>query len=92
MHMGTEPLNCILVSKGVKREFKLRPTIPYLITDLVPQEYFLSAYIDKNGDSRYSSGGLEPADKAESFWVYPSEIKVRARWETDLGLWRLGEN
>ena len=92
MYMGTEALNCIFVSKGVNREFKLRPTIPYLITDLVPQEYYLSAYIDKNGDGRYTSGGLEPADKAEPFWVYPTEIKVRARWEIDLGLWRLGED
>jgi len=91
MQMGFEDMECSLVSKGVKRNFLLKPGIAALIKDLPAQKYSLVAYVDKDKNGRYSGGGMEIESGSEPFWVYPEEIKVRARWETDLGLWRYKE-
>ena len=91
VYMGREVLECRLNGKGIEKNFKLEPGAPHIIENLPARSYSLSAYIDKDGNGHYNSGGLGPAAKAEPFWIYPDEIKVRARWETDLGLWRLGD-
>ncbi|NQV30889.1 MAG: Ig-like domain-containing protein [Candidatus Marinimicrobia bacterium] len=89
IHMGVQEIYCTLSGKGVERQFKLVPGSSTVITDLPARTYSLSAFLDRDGDGLYSSGGLGPAAPSESFWIYNSEIKVRARWETDLGIWRL---
>ncbi len=89
IQMGVVKLICQLKGKGVDRRFTLDPGSSYILEELPAQTYSLTAFIDRNGDNRYNSGGLGPAAGSESFWVYRSEIKVRARWETDLGIWRL---
>lgn len=88
LHMSSNTLNCRLKGKGVDRKFKLKPSSPALIEGLPAQSYILVAFIDENGDGRYQSGGVGPAAGSEPFIFYPDPIKVRARWETDLGLWR----
>jgi len=87
-HMGVEELECRLVSTGIERSFRLKPGVEYLISDLPARKYKLTAFVDSDGNGLYSSGGMDLKAGAELFWVYPDEIKVRARWETDLGLWR----
>ncbi|MBT3253664.1 MAG: Ig-like domain-containing protein [Candidatus Marinimicrobia bacterium] len=91
MHMGVDVLECRLTGKGIDRHFQLRPGEVITMEGLPARSYALVAYIDENGDGRYQSGGLGPAAKSEPFWFYPDEIKVRARWETDLGIWILHE-
>lgn len=91
MQLGRENLQCTLIGKGVERQFELKRAEVISIEYLPAQSYSLVAYIDKNGDGRYQSGGMGPAAKSEPFWFYRDEIRVRARWETDLGIWRLHE-
>lgn len=88
IHMSSNTLSCRLTGKGVDRRFKLKPSSPEIVEGLPAQAYTLVAFIDENGDGRYQSGGMGPAGKSEPFIFYPEPIKVRARWETDLGLWR----
>ncbi len=88
-HMGVDILECRLTGKGVDRLFKLNPSESVTIDGLPAQSYALVAFIDRDGDGRYMSGGMGPAAKSEPFWFYPDEIKIRARWETDLGIWIL---
>lgn len=89
MHMGVEVLECKLISKNVERFFSLKPGTAYFLDNLPAQTYSLSAYVDENADGHFNSGGLDPLIASESFWIYPDEIRIRARWETDLGIWRL---
>ncbi len=91
IHMGVDVLECRLTGKGVNRQFQLKPGEVATLVGLPARSYALSAYVDENGDGRYQSGGMGPAAKSEPFWFYPGEIKVRARWETDLGIWILYE-
>ncbi|MBT4033744.1 MAG: hypothetical protein HOB84_11005 [Candidatus Marinimicrobia bacterium] len=91
MHMGVDVLECRLTGKGIDRQFQLKPGGVITIEGLPARSYALVAYVDENGDGRYQSGGLGPAAKSEPYWFYPDEIKVRARWETDLGIWMLHE-
>lgn len=49
---------------------------------LFPGEYTLSIWEDKNGNSRYDWGSLDPFEMAEPFRTYPDIIRVRSRWET----------
>ncbi len=88
-HNGNYDLECKLTGRGINRSFKLKPGIPHLVDQLPAQKYFLSAYVDQDGNGRYTSGGLGPVSGSEPFWFYPSEIRIRARWETDLGEWEL---
>ncbi len=91
IHMGAEVLECNLRSKSVERSFSLNPGTAYLVENLPAQEYSLSAYVDMNSNGYFNSGGLDPKTASEPFWIYPTEIRVRARWETDLGIWQLQE-
>ncbi len=88
MHYGSHTLQCHLIGENVSRDFQLKPRNSIVLEELPAGQYSLQAYFDKNGDGRYNSGGLEAVSKSEEFWVYPDEIRVRARWETELGLWR----
>jgi len=91
LQMGVHVLECRLTGRDIDRSFKLKPGEAIIIDDLPAQTYALVAFIDENGDGRYMSGGMGPAAKSEPYWFYPDEIKVRARWETDLGIWILHE-
>ncbi len=89
LYRGSEILECEINGEQVKRSFRLESGTAQLLEQLPAQQYTLSAYVDRNGDGRYNSGGLGPVTGAEPFWIYPSKIRVRARWETDLGEWEL---
>ena len=91
IQMGVHVLECRLTGKGIDRQFQLKPGEVSTLEGLPARSYALVAYVDENGDGRYQSGGMGPAARSEPFWFYPNEIKVRARWETDLGIWVLHE-
>ncbi|MCF7824513.1 MAG: Ig-like domain-containing protein [Candidatus Marinimicrobia bacterium] len=91
MQMSIRTLECRLLSKDLQLNFRLQPNTAYEISNLPAQNYTLVAFLDSDGNGRYSSGGMGLAEGAEPFWIYPDVIKVRARWETDLGLWRYRE-
>ncbi len=54
----------------------------YNFADLLPGRYLLSAYLDMDGNSRFSFGCPMPFISAEPFWVGQDTVKVRSRWET----------
>ncbi len=89
MQIGSDVLQCRLTARDLDRSFELVPGQPLLIKELPARTYSLTGYIDRDSNGRYNSGGLGPAARAESFWIFEDEIKVRARWETDLGTWTL---
>jgi len=89
MHLGEIDLICVLKGKDIEKTFKLKSGLPQVIENLPAQNYTLSAYTDSDGDGKYNSGGLGPAAGSEPFLIYPTKIRVRARWETDLGVWEL---
>ncbi len=90
-HMGVSVLECRLTGKGIDQAFKFMPGEAMIIDDLPAQTYALVAFIDENADGKYMSGGVGPVAKSEPYWFYPDEIKIRARWETDLGIWLLND-
>ena len=88
MHMGFFTMHAILTGKDVERTFTIKPGEEKVVDELPAGEYRLMGFEDRDGDGIYSSGGLGPAARAETFYTYPEQIRVRARWETDLGIWR----
>ncbi|MCK4597282.1 hypothetical protein KAU04_04550, partial [bacterium] len=54
----------------------------YSLADLLPGRYLLSAYLDMDGNSRFSFGCPMPFVPAEPFWVGQDTVRVRSRWET----------
>ena len=89
VHGGADKLSYILSSSSIEKEFELEPGAELLIEELPATSYTLTAFVDKNGDGRYNSGGMQPHGGAEPFWIYQEPITVRARWETDIGEWTI---
>ena len=51
---------------------------PFVFSGLIPGEYTITAFIDKNRDKVRSSGKLKPYSPAEPFAVYPEPLTVRS--------------
>jgi len=83
---GNTPVQGSLTAKGQQHTFLLKPGVPLIIADLPATSYSLITYLDENGDGRYNSGGLGPVTGSEPFRKYPDDLRVRARWETDIEL------
>lgn len=90
-HEESSTLECELTARNFSRKFQLKPGTPFIAHDLLPRKYALTAFVDQNADGRYNSGDLGPSASSEPFWIYPDEIKVRARWETDLETWFIND-
>ncbi len=72
------------------REFMARRGEEISLTELPSGYYQLRAFADLNGNRQYDAGGREMGHAAEPFWIYPEPVRVRARWDLDIGTWRLG--
>lgn len=49
--------------------------------DALPEGlYLLTAFVDADGNGRYSNGKTLPFSPSERFSVYPDTVKIRARW------------
>ena len=56
----------------------------FVMGKLVEGAYSLMIYNDKDENSTYSSGSLNPLISAEWFYTYPDTIQIRSNWELDL--------
>ncbi|MGB2979839.1 MAG: Ig-like domain-containing protein [Candidatus Zixiibacteriota bacterium] len=56
---------------------------PFIFERVLPGKYFLTGYLDLNGDRNLSLGRPEPFSVMEPFAVHPDTIYVRSRWETE---------
>ncbi len=56
---------------------------PFVFERVLPGKYFLTGYLDLNGDRDLSLGRPEPFSVMEPFVVHPDTIYVRSRWETE---------
>ncbi|MGB7062556.1 MAG: Ig-like domain-containing protein [Candidatus Zixiibacteriota bacterium] len=56
---------------------------PFIFERVLPGNYFLTGYLDLNGDRNLSLGRPEPFSVMEPFAVHPDTIYVRSRWETE---------
>ena len=45
---------------------------------VMPGEYIITAFLDKDNNGEWSPGGLTPYIPAEPFAVYPEEVTIRS--------------
>ena len=50
----------------------------YEFQGIIPGEYVLKAFLDRDGNGVWSPGRLRPFKPAEPFAVYPEEITIRS--------------
>jgi len=60
----------------------------YLVAALLPGDYRIEIWEDRNGNGRWDPGRIRPFQPAEPYRSYPEKISVRARWETAEVNWR----
>ena len=70
------------VSRKDPKEYTIRlgGPGPFVLGDILEGKYLLRAYRDRNGDKKFSSGGVFPFHPSERFTEYPDTLRVRARW------------
>jgi hypothetical protein len=47
---------------------------------IMPGEYLIWAYVDKDSNNSYTFGKVDPLEFAEEFSFYPDTLNLRARW------------
>lgn len=87
-----KPLQLVLTGAKFLRELRSLSNTTTTIAELPAGKYHLWAYEDINANGKYDNGGFNIHEAAEPFWVFPSEIPIRARWDYDVGLWDFSEN
>lgn len=48
---------------------------------VTPGTYYLSAYVDSNGNHKWDTGDYDADRQAESVYYYPRSIECRAKWD-----------
>ena len=56
----------------------------FSILGLLPGPYTLRAWVDRDGDGRWSGGAVAPYQAPEPLALVLDPLQVRARWETDV--------
>jgi len=54
----------------------------YRFLELLPGRYVISAFLDLDGNGRFSYGQPIPFIPAEPYWISQDTVMVRSRWET----------
>jgi len=54
----------------------------YVLDDMPPGAYIVSAFLDLNQDGRWNPGRPAPFQFAEPLWLAADSVSVRSRWET----------
>ncbi len=67
---------------GLRRQLKLDSAGVWEFADLLPGSYRIDVFCDENANGRYDYGEPFPFAPAERFKEFPSEFRVRARWDT----------
>jgi hypothetical protein len=55
----------------------------YRIDAILPGEYLLECFRDRDGNGRYSLGKPFPYEPSERFIVYSDTVKIRSRWPNE---------
>ena len=48
---------------------------------VIPGTYYLSAYVDANGNGRWDTGDYDADRQAEAVYYYPKAIECKAKWD-----------
>ena len=67
----------------LKKSVKLDKPGAYRFNNILPGNYRLSAFRDKDRNGKYSKGQLKPFRFSERFYFYPDTILVRSRWPNE---------
>ena len=51
---------------------------------LKPEKYYVSAFIDSNGNGIWDTGDYAEGRQAEAVYYYPKEIEAKAKWDLNL--------
>ena len=51
---------------------------------LKPEKYYVSAFIDSNGNGIWDTGDYAEGRQAEAVYYYPKEIEGKAKWDLNL--------
>lgn len=70
---------------GLSYEIKITKPGEYLFENILPGDYLISGFRDRDGNGEYSYGQIIPYVPAERFFSYPDTINVRSRWPSNEG-------
>ena len=65
-------------AQGQSRSIMLDNRGQYEFYGVIPGEYIITAFLDKDNNGEWSPGGLTPYIPAEPFAVYPEEVTIRS--------------
>lgn len=86
--LDTLPKGVILVLASGKREIfrKIieKKTLNFELKNLLPGNYHLQLFVDKNEDGLWNGGDVFTRQLPEPIVLYPQEITLRANWELDI--------
>lgn len=70
-------------TNGVSYQIRLDQPGPYEFINVLPGNYSIEGFRDRDGNGKYSYGRPIPFEPAERFVVYSDSVKVRARWPNE---------
>jgi hypothetical protein len=70
-------------SEGKALEIFLEKPGVYSFENILPGNYLISGFHDRDQNRRYSYGRIKPFIPAERFFYHPDTITVRARWPNE---------
>jgi hypothetical protein len=76
------PLRVRLLDKGdgIVKEVLAKDGVAFF-EYVSPDKYYLSAFVDANGNGLWDTGDYDEDRQAESVYYYPREIECKERWD-----------
>jgi hypothetical protein len=76
------PLRVRLLDKGdgIVKEVLAKDGVAFF-EYVSPEKYYLSAFVDVNGNGLWDTGDYDEDRQAESVYYYPREIECKERWD-----------
>ena len=76
------PLRVRLLDKGdgIVKEVLAKDGVAFF-EYVSPEKYYLSAFVDVNGNGLWDTGDYDGGRQAESVYYYPREIECKERWD-----------
>ena len=76
------PLRVRLLDKGdgIVKEVLAKDGVAFF-EYVSPEKYYLSAFVDANGNGLWDTGDYDEDRQAESVYYYPREIECKERWD-----------
>jgi hypothetical protein len=57
----------------------------FILNTVIPGAYRFEFFEDSDGNDYWTPGSVNPFGPAESFSFLPDTVRIRSRWETDIG-------